>query len=133
MGGSLSRISALDIVLTASVVGLTLAIIKYAERKMGEHEGAVTPTATAPPYKIDSRPPPIVDKQMQSNISQLAGTNPKVGEWGGLDPTNLIYNQTPSESSSLFNRSVKYHPWTDSNNQEIRKKAFQTIYTSRLI
>lgn len=73
-----------------------------------------------------------MDTRGITDISTPAGTHPKAGYWGGKSATEHLAQQTPHISSALFYRSAKYHPWSDRQKEEVRREAFQTIYSARL-
>lgn len=67
-----------------------------------------------------------------TDISSAAGTHVPRGFWGGHKTDQVNKTQTPHQSSLLFYRSAKYHPWSDLQRHEQRRQGFNAIYSSRV-
>lgn len=136
MKTALDNIRIADLVILIGTVGAALYLIKMFERWQNIYEGVekIQKEEKVIYKSLKLSFPKIgIDTRGYTDITKNADTYPTTGFWGGHDMTKVIKDQAPGEMNVLFHRAGKMDPWTKLNKDEVRKRAFNSIYTHRLI
>lgn len=132
---ALDKINIVDLVSIFVGGVLSVYIIDYFKRAHNVYEGMYNqPDSVAYPIPamMKLQKTKNIDTRGKVNITERSRTQPVNGYWGGHDFRLIDKALTPGETSALFNRETKYHPWMSLQRDEIRKRSKEHMYTARL-